>query len=119
VKRKADIDSIITALAMYYDNHNVFPANSYAGSCGTALNGSDLISTGLISDGLISRMPIVPSNSGTCGDAYYSGTWNSAQNVAILTKLENVDANCVPWPGPSGWSKTGSYCTGLYIKVLP
>jgi len=66
------------ALAMYYDNHNVFPANSYAGSCGTALSGSDLISTALISEKLISRMPVVPSNSGTCGDAYYSGTWDSA-----------------------------------------
>ncbi|PIZ70552.1 MAG: hypothetical protein COY11_02475 [Candidatus Portnoybacteria bacterium CG_4_10_14_0_2_um_filter_44_20] len=78
VKRKVAIDSVILALAMYYDNHNVFPANSYAGSRGTALSGSDLISTALISEKLISRMPVVPSNSGTCGVAYYSGTWDSA-----------------------------------------
>ncbi|MDP2918064.1 MAG: prepilin-type N-terminal cleavage/methylation domain-containing protein [bacterium] len=96
-KRKSDILSIITALAIYYDTHGAYPANSYGGSCGTALSGSDLISTGLRADGLISAMPTVPSNSGTCGNAYYSGTWNSAQAVAIFTKLENVDNDCIPW----------------------
>ena len=118
VKRKADIGSIIVALAMYYDNHNVYPVNSYGGSCGTALNGSDLISAGLTSDNLISKMPVVPSNSGSCGDAYYSGTWNSGQNVAILTKLETADPNCTAWVS-SAWYQTGSYCNGYYIKVLP
>jgi prepilin-type N-terminal cleavage/methylation domain-containing protein len=114
-KSKSDINSIVTALQIYYGNHGVYPANSYAGSCGTALNGSDLISVGLSTDGILSTMPTVPSNSGTCGDAYYSGTWNGAQAVAILTKLENADSNCIPW---GSWYQTGSYCNGIYIQVL-
>jgi len=120
VKRKAEIDSIITALTLYYDSHNIFPGTSYSGACGTAIDGTtDLVSTSLKSDNLMSKLPTVSSNSGTCGDSYYTGTWNSAQNIAVLTKLENADSNCKSFNPSTDYYITGSYCNGFYIKVLP
>ena len=92
-KRKADISQIVKGLGMYYILHGSYPANSYGGACGTALNGADLISQGLKNDDIMSKIPSAPSNSGACGDAYYSGTWNGTppKAVANLTKLENND----------------------------
>ncbi len=116
-KRKAEIKNMITALRVYYNSNNIFPNISYAGACGTAIDGTDALSVALISDNLMTTMPTIPSNSGACGDAYYSGTWNARQGIAVLTKLEKNDSNCTAW-GPS-WFTTGSYCNGYYVQVLP
>ncbi len=114
-KRKSEIKQIVTGLVMYYNAHNSYPANTYNGACGTALNGTDLISQGLINDGIIKKIPLPPSNSGQCGDYYYSGTWNNAQSLAIMTKLENADVGCKPFTGDPDWYISGSYCNGIYI----
>ncbi len=118
-KRKTEITQIINALAIYYSGHGTYTGVSYGGSCGTALNDTDLLSIALIGDGLFSTMPRVPSNSGACGDWYYAGQWNNGQNIAVLTKLEVADANCEAWDGNTGWYKSGSYCNGYFIRVLP
>jgi prepilin-type N-terminal cleavage/methylation domain-containing protein len=116
--RKEQVREISKALTVYYQNHGDFTTQSYGGSCGTALTGSDLVMTGLRADGLMTATPQVPSNSGTCGNAYFAGTWNGGQNVAVLTLLENADANCIAWPGDgSGWYNSGSYCDKKYIQV--
>lgn len=117
--RLKDVETIVGALQVYYESHGAFPAMSYAGSCGTAITGSDLLSIALQGDNLLTTLPTPPSNSGTCGDYYYSGSWNNAQAIAVLTKLENIDPNCTAWPGPSGWQTQGSYCDGTYIRTLP
>lgn len=117
--RLKDLETIVGALQVYYEAHGVYPATSYAGSCGTAITGSDLLSTALKGDNLLTTLPTPPSNSGTCGDYYYSGSWNSAEAIAVLVKLENADPNCVAWPGPTGWQTQGSYCNGPYIRTLP
>jgi prepilin-type N-terminal cleavage/methylation domain-containing protein len=115
-KRVSDIKQIQLALQVYYDQNNNYTTASYGSTCGTALTGSDVVSVALLSAGVIPSIPTVPSNSGAwCGDSYYVGTWNSGQNVAVLTTLENVDPACIPWAGPSSWYQTGSYCNGLYI----
>ncbi len=114
-KRKAEIHNIIIALSLYYSNHGDYTNVSYGGACGTALNGADSVSVGLNADGIMKTMPTVPSNSGSCGDAYYAGSWNSGQAIAILTHLENVDSGCI---ASFDWYKTGSYCNGYYIQTL-
>lgn len=114
VNRKAGIANIITALSMYYSVYGVYPTASYA-ACGTALNGTDLVSTSLLNNKLISGVPMVPSYSGGCGDFYYAGTWNGDKNIGIHTRLEQVDANCKT---PMNWNESGSYCDGYYLRVL-
>ena len=119
VRRKSDLHSLAAALSLYYLNHGAYPAISYAGACGTAINGADIVSTSLMAEKLIGGIPTVPSNSGTCGDAYYGGTWGpDIQVIAILTKLENPDASCTPWDPATSWYKTNSACNGYYIQVL-
>lgn len=118
-KRKAQITSIINALIVYYSTHEYYPNISYAGACGTKIDGTDIVSTSLAADGLMTSAPVVPSNSGTCGDSYYGGQFLSQQGIAILTKLEKNDPNCKAWPADSsGWYLTGSYCNGYFVQVL-
>ncbi len=114
-KRKSEINSIVLALSLYRNSHTSYPAASYGGACGTAIDGTDIVSTELIADGSLRVIPTVPSNSGTCGDYYYAGSWSAGQSIAIFTHLENVDANCI---AIFDWFTTGSYCNGYYMKVL-
>ncbi len=114
VRRKDDLRNIETALAVYFGNHGIYPTASSAG-CGTAMDETDLVSIGLESDAVMNTMPVVPFNSGLCGDAYYAFTWNGAQSIAILTRLENADPGCIAL---FDWYSTGSYCNGLYIRAL-
>ncbi|OIO30833.1 hypothetical protein AUJ77_01655 [Candidatus Nomurabacteria bacterium CG1_02_43_90] len=53
VRRKSDIHSLTTALSLYYLNHGAYPAISYAGVCGTAINGADIVSTSLMAEKLM------------------------------------------------------------------
>jgi prepilin-type N-terminal cleavage/methylation domain-containing protein len=114
-ERKAEIATLIRAVSAYYAQYGNYPTMSYGGACGAAITGTDALSTVLTGNSIISRMPQVPSNSGTCGDSYYAGNINGTRDIAILTKLENIDANCNP---VFSWSETGSYCSnGYYIVV--
>lgn len=117
-RRKADIKQMITALQLYYDKIGSLPTLSYGGSCGTAINGSDALSSVLISNNFINQTPVVPSNSGTCGNSYYTGYFSNAYGtgVAILTRLENADLNCVTWTS-AGWYTDGSYCNPSYFVM--
>lgn len=119
--RKADIHTIMVAISLYRVKYGSYPAIAYnTTSCGTKLSGTDALSTALKNDGDLRVMPSVPSNSGTCGDSFYGGTWVSpqtGQHIAILTVLENVDLKCTTWPGNQGWYTSGSYCNKYYIQV--
>lgn len=121
-ERKSDIRSIITAMSLYYSNHDNYTTVSYSGTCGTRLDSSpeSVVSLGLKADGIMKTMPTIPKElvGATCGDAYYVGSWNNGQAFAVLARLENVDSNCIPTFNDF-WYYTGSYCTGYYVQVLP
>lgn len=120
-KRKADVAQISKAANVYFSNHSQYPHASYAGNCGTALTGSDAVSTGLISDGIISKMPTPPPGSlaSGCGsgDYYYAGSTANGNGIAddqwfvVIGILESADSNCKAFSNPSSYYTSGSFCS--------
>ncbi len=87
-KRKADLASVRTAMALYFDDFNQYPAaDGSVGTTGNATNGLLAVETA----GYIGKIPNAPGG-GTRGSTYWYDTYSGGSPVAYMlyTELEKT-----------------------------
>jgi len=82
-KRIADLKQVQTALELYRNENNSYPAGSYT----TIVNWTNMLTTNLITPGYLSGVPLDP---GSYIYRYYSGTYPYTCNGISWTSYEYV-----------------------------
>jgi type II secretion system protein G len=79
-RRLEDIDAIKKALVLYSSDHNGYPLSVAT----TTLNGTDSVSTSLVSGGVISGIPLDPKFGSDPTNFHYNYSTNAAANSFTL-----------------------------------
>lgn len=99
-KRKSDIKNLQTALELYYDDHQQYPAAP------TNTRVSSMISGETDIQPYISPIPADPVNIGSAGYRYNISNVNGRQSYTMLIRMENDTTTwcnvSIP-PGNTGW----------------
>lgn len=96
-RRLEDIDAVRKALALYSSDHGGYPVSVAT----TTLDGSDTVSTSLVSSGSIPAIPLDPKYASDPSNFHYDYSSNAAGNQATLAfcletnSIHNYASGCV------------------------
>jgi prepilin-type N-terminal cleavage/methylation domain-containing protein len=111
-KTRADLNQLSLALQLYYDNHNAYPANPQP-CCGVPITS---VLQPLVSEGLISSLPVSPNPAFPYYYYDYGGTIGGLL-VSVFTgsppSVTGYPGSCRPWASGVNWCDQSSntyYC---------